>query len=65
MRTYLADLNFSYFLRLVNARRYCILERQTGVQVRLYPKNSALARHDVDNRVEDILDALKGRSSHI
>jgi len=32
------------------------------VEVRLYLKNSALAVHDVDNRLKDILDALQGRA---
>ena len=32
------------------------------VEVRLYFKNSALTKHDVDNRLKDILDALQGRA---
>ena len=32
------------------------------VEVRLYLKDSALAVHDVDNRLKDILDALQGRA---
>jgi hypothetical protein len=55
----------NYFLRLANARRRCILKRQTGVTDRLYLKNSALARYNVDNRLKDISDMLQGRSSRI
>ena len=32
------------------------------VVVRLYISGSALATHDVDNRLKDILDALQGRA---
>jgi hypothetical protein len=32
------------------------------VEVRLYINGSDLAKHDVDNRLKDILDALQGRA---
>lgn len=32
------------------------------IRVRLYIEGTALAKHDVDNRLKDIMDALQGRA---
>jgi len=32
------------------------------IQVRIYIQGTALAMHDVDNRLKDIMDALQGRA---
>ena len=37
-------------------------EDKLEVEVLLYMKDPALAMHDVDNRLKDILDALQGRA---
>ena len=44
-----------------SAVRYLESDR-LEVAVRLYISGSALSKHDVDNRLKDILDALQGRA---